>query len=161
MRLDVRNFRQLISACAAAPLLLAGLLPLPAYAQATSASQTAGPGPAWRWSASDVTRLESWSFFEPPPTGGNPDYAFIANRLRAGLTYAWRQLEFSGTVQYVQFGGLPDDAIGPGPLGTGALYYEHSGDTESHGVFVRTLNVRARLRHGRHDRDDRGMNDHQ
>jgi hypothetical protein len=48
-------------------------------------------------------------------------------------------------VHYVQFAGLPHDAVGPGALGTGALYFEHSGERDSHGVSLRTLNMRARL----------------
>lgn len=146
---DVRNFRHPAGTALLAALAVAGLLQVPVHAQAPAAQ----PAPAsaerpWRWSVANLTRLESWSFFEPPPSGGDPDYAFIGNRLRVGLTRTWPRVEIAGALQYVQFGGLPDRAIGPGPLGTGALYFEHSGDTESHGVYVRTLNVRARLPRG-------------
>jgi hypothetical protein len=87
------------------------------------------------------TRVESWSFFEPRPPGGDPDYTFIANRLLAGLRHTAARYELVGAVQYVQFGRLPDDAIGPGPLGIGATYYDHSRRTDSHGVYLKALNV--------------------
>ncbi len=37
----------------------------------------------------------------------------------------------AAAAQYVQFGGLPTKALGPGPFGTGALYYQHAGRTDS------------------------------
>lgn len=92
----------------------------------------------------NLTRLESWSFFEPRPGGGDPDYAFIANRLLVGLRHSGRRHELTGTIQYVQFGGLPDAAIGPGPLGTGAIYYDHNRRDDSRQVYVKSLNLLVR-----------------
>ncbi|MDP2318897.1 MAG: alginate export family protein [Acidobacteriota bacterium] len=106
------------------------------------------PAPTWRWNLFNLTRVESWRFFEPPTTGGNPSYSFIANRLRVGLTGTWKRFDLNAAAQYVQFGGLPTGAVGPGPLGTGALYYQHAGRTDSYGAYVRTLSLRARLPHG-------------
>jgi hypothetical protein len=103
---------------------------------------------SFRWSLVNTSRVESWSFFDPPPTGGNPDYTFFANRLRAGVTGTWRRLDLGASVQYVQFGALPTGAFGPGALGTGAVYYDHSGRTDSRGLYVRTLFARARLAPG-------------
>jgi hypothetical protein len=40
----------------------------------------------------------------------------------------------------VQFGGLPDHAVGPGPLGAGAVYFAHAGRSDSHQVYLRYLN---------------------
>jgi hypothetical protein len=100
------------------------------------------------WSVTNTTRVESWSFFDPPPTGGNPDYTFVANRLSLGVARSWSRLDIGGSVQYVQFGGLPAHAVGPGPLGTGALYFGHSGRRDSRGVYLRTLSARARLPRG-------------
>lgn len=142
--------RRLAHAVTIGALSSAGVLapagPASAQAPAPAAAQ---PAPAatrtWRWNLANVTRVESWSFFDPPATGGNPDYTFIANRLRLSLTGSWSRVDLSLAGQYVQFGGLPDDAIGPGPLGTGGLYYQHSGRTDSNGVYVRTANVRVRL----------------
>jgi hypothetical protein len=87
------------------------------------------------------TRVESWSFFEPRPGGGDPDYTFIANRLLAGLRHTGPRHEINASVQYVQFGGLPTDAIGPGQLGTGATYYDHNRRTDSRQVYLKSANV--------------------
>jgi hypothetical protein len=119
------------------------LAPSPALGQSQTAAP-ASPG-IFQWSATNVTRVESWSFFEPPPAGGTPDYTFIANRLRLGVTGTWSRIDYGVSVQYVQFGNLPEQATGPGPLGTGALYYLHAGRTDSHGVYLRTLFGRVRL----------------
>jgi len=92
-----------------------------------------------------MSRIESWSFFDPPPAGGDPDYTFIANRLRFAVTSTWPRVDVNASMQYVQFGGLPTGAVGPGLLGTGAVYYDHSRRTDSHGVYLRTLAARVRL----------------
>jgi len=34
---------------------------------------------------SDVTRVESWRFFDPGPSGGEPDYSFLGNRISFGV----------------------------------------------------------------------------
>ena len=127
---------------------LAALLALLAQAPNATPPPAPTPTPTWTWNLVNMTRVESWQFFEPPRSGGDPDYAFVANRLRVSLTGRWKHFDFSTAVQYVQFGGLPSDAVGPGALGTGALYYQHSGDTSSHGLYPRTLNLRVRLPHG-------------
>ena len=116
----------------------------PASGQAAAAAAQSS-AQIWRASVANLTRVESWRFFEPPETGGDPDYTFIANRLRIGLSGTWSRVQISGAVQYVQFGGLPTAAIGPGFLGTGGLYYFHSSSTTSHGVYVPALNLRVSL----------------
>jgi hypothetical protein len=92
----------------------------------------------------NTTRVETWRYFEPKPGGGDPDYAFVANRLL--FTLDWRQprFEVGGGLQYVQFGGLPTTASGPGPLGTGALYFDHAGRSDSRQLYVRTLQLRLK-----------------
>jgi hypothetical protein len=50
-------------------------------------------------------------------------------------------VEATAALQYVQFGGLPTDSIGPGALGTGALYFDHSGDAASRQVYLKTATV--------------------
>jgi hypothetical protein len=92
----------------------------------------------------NVTRVESWSFFEPAPGGGDPDYTFVANRFLGGFSYARTRYEVHATVQYVQFGGLPEDASGPGALGTGANYFDHNRRSDSRRVYLKSLNVLAR-----------------
>lgn len=114
----------------------------PASGQAPAGAVEAPAAPTTTFFARNWTRVESWRFFEPPPAGGDPDYTFIANRLQAGLRHVRPRLELTGAVQYVQFGGLPRDAIGPGALGTGALYFDASQDTTSSQVYLKTLSVR-------------------
>jgi hypothetical protein len=92
--------------------------------------------------ARNWTRMESWSWFEPPAGGGDPDYTFLANRLQFGVTRQRPRYDLLAALQYVQFGGLPRDATGPGPLGTGALYFDHSGRTDSRQLYLRYLSVR-------------------
>jgi hypothetical protein len=84
-----------------------------------------------------------WRFFEPPAGGGNNEYAYPANRLFAGVRHTTRRVDATAALQYVQFGGLPNDAVGPGPLGVGAVYFAHAGRSDSHQVYLRYLNVRA------------------
>lgn len=131
-----------------------GVLALLGLAAAATGETQPAPQPApavaasWRIGVANLTRVESWHFFEPPPAGGDPDYTFIGNRLRLTVSGTWRRLDVNLAAQYVQLGGLPRDAVGPGPLGTGALYYQHAGETDSRGAYLRAANVRARLPHG-------------
>jgi hypothetical protein len=96
------------------------------------------------WTARNLTRVEMWSFFTPPPSGGDPDSVYVGNRLQLGVSRRTARYDASILVQYVQFGGLPADAIGPGPLGLGAAYYTHAGRSDSHQVYLRYLNVRLK-----------------
>ena len=57
----------------------------------------------------------SVAFFEPAPGGGEPDYAYLANRLQLELRRAWPRVEVQLAAQHVGFAGLPGDATGPGP----------------------------------------------
>jgi hypothetical protein len=116
-----------------------------ARAQATA---RAAPAPAWRWNVTNLTRVEAWSFFTPPSSGGDPDSLFVGSRTRVGLSRTFQHVDLSGAVQFVQFGGLPTRAVGPGFLGTGGLYYEHSGHTDSRGFYLSALNARLRLPRG-------------
>lgn len=115
-----------------------------AQAQTSAPAQPAA-APHMQWSLTNTTRVESWSFFDPPSTGGDPDYTFVANRLRIGVDRTWSVVDVNASLQYVQFGGLPTDASGPGALGTGALYFGHSDRIDSRGVYLRTLFARVRL----------------
>ena len=97
----------------------------------------------------NTTRVELWRYFEPPPptptfTPGDPSTAHIGNRLLAGLRWRRARLDTTLALQYVQFAGLPDDAIGPGALGTGALYFDHSGTSYSRQVYLKTASVAVR-----------------
>src|SRR5947207_4355125 len=132
---------------------LAALVTPPGIATAAAAQTVAPAAPAgrpnvstsWHWTVNNMTRLESWSFFEPRPGGGDPESTFVGNRLRVGLTRSWPRVDFSAALQYVQFAGLPTHAVGPGAFGAGALYFDGSGSTTSHQVYPRVLSVRLKL----------------
>jgi hypothetical protein len=120
--------------CAAVMALFCG--------RAAAAQTTASSTTATSWTLRDWSRVEMWRFFEPRSGGGNDDYAFAANRLFAGVQRTAPAFDLTAALQYVHFGGLPDDAVGPGPLGTGAVYYAHAGRSDSHQVYLRYANVR-------------------
>ncbi len=141
---------RLLSALAAALLLpgtvAAGQAPPsagpprdPEPAQAAAAAPE--PAPAFTWSVRDWTRADRWSYFQPAPPGGDPDYGYVANRLQIGLRRQRPKYELNGALQYVQFGGLPTGASGPGQLGAGATYYETNHQTGPGQLYVRYLNV--------------------
>jgi hypothetical protein len=120
---------------------------------ATVAAQTSSAPPAAQTAtttafARNWTRVESWRFFEPRPGGGDPDYTFVANRLQAGLRHTRPRWEITAALQYVQFGGLPARAAGPGALGTGGSYFDASQDASSSQVYLKTLNLRVTPRPG-------------
>jgi hypothetical protein len=108
--------------------------------------QTAGErdAPATVWNVRNWTRVEWWRFFEPAPGGGDNDYAYVADRLQAGVTRGASRYAFMGSLQYVQFGNLPSDAVGPGPLGLGAVYFAHAGRSDSRQLYVRYLNLQVK-----------------
>jgi len=85
-----------------------------------------------------------WRFFEPRPGGGDNEYAFGANRLFASVQRTDRAFDLTAALQYVHFAGLPSNAVGPGPLGTGAVYFAHAGRSDSHQVYLRYANVRLK-----------------
>jgi hypothetical protein len=144
---------------AAAALALALLASVPAEAQAPAppADRTAAPAPPlFQPVLRNVTRAETWRYFEPPPatdtfSPGDPTTAHLGNRLLAGVRVRRGALDATFALQYVQFAGLPDDAIGPGALGTGALYFDHSGSPTSHQVYLKTASVGWRRLAGRFD----------
>ena len=103
--------------------------------------------PASPWSASllNTTRVESWRFFEPGPAGGEPDYEFLANRLKVEVRGRWSKTELTMAVQHVGLFDLPERAAGPGPFGTGALYYAQGGRRRNpHQFYLRYANVGVR-----------------
>lgn len=90
------------------------------------------------------TRAEYWRFFEPARGGGDPTYGDVANRLQFGLRRTSRRYDLLAAGQYVKFGGLPTSASGPGPLGVGAVYFDHSGRRDSRQLYLRYLTLRLR-----------------
>lgn len=107
-------------------------------ATASASSRTVTP------TVRNVTRVEMWRFFEPAAGGGDPDYVFVANRLLAGVKHSGRRHEFNAAIQYVQFARLPESAIGPGALGTGANYFDHNRRPDSRQVYLKSLNLLLR-----------------
>lgn len=104
---------------------------------------TTPPTPTWRVSGVNVMRLESWRYFEPRPGGGNPEYTFLADRLRVDVRGHWPRVDAVLGAQYVGMAGLPDGAAGPGALGTGALYFDQGGRHVNSGqLYVRFANLR-------------------
>lgn len=108
-----------------------------------SPSPSPPPIPPWRVSAVNVIRAESWRYFEPRPGGGDPAYAFLADRFRLDVRGHWRRVDLTVGTQYVGMAGLPDGAIGPGALGTGALYFDQGGRrANSSALYLRFANLR-------------------
>jgi hypothetical protein len=120
---------------------LIGMAVAPALAGQTTPA--APPAATWHISATNLTRIESWRFFEPQPAGGDPDYTFLGNRLRVQARRRWSRVEVDVAAQYVGIAALPPRASGPGPLGTGALYFDQGGRREnSQQLYLRYANVR-------------------
>jgi hypothetical protein len=131
-----------------AAALLIGLAVAPARAQTTPVPSVPPPAPeaaTFTLYVRDWTRVEMWQFFEPRPGGGDPAYADVATRLQIGVERRTKKYELVGAFQYVQFGALPTDSVGPGPLGTGALYYDQGGNhRDARGLYVRYLNAKIK-----------------
>ena len=103
-------------------------------------AQTAGT-PVVRPQIDNVTGVEAWSFFDPPEPGSDPDYLLGSNRARLGVHVDGKRLSFEGSFQYAQLVGLPDDAIGPGPLGPGALYFFSAGTPQAFQLYFKTMSL--------------------
>ena len=112
----------------------------PATAGATDTPAARGEPRVEGW-LSNVTRVESWRFFAPPSPEVDPNYTFAGNRMDLGLRTRGARIDLSGAFRYVRLERLPTDAIGPGPLGTGPIYYAATGLPYSYQVFVTDLSV--------------------
>jgi hypothetical protein len=100
--------------------------------------------PQTTWFLRNWTRVEAWRFFEPPTGGGDHEYAYPVNRLQAGVRRDTPRYALTAALQYVQFGNLPVNAAGPGPLGLGAVYFGHAGRSDSHQVYLRYLHLQLK-----------------
>lgn len=97
----------------------------------------------------NLTRLEAWSFFDPPATldagtRGRPDYWFPANRATFGMRVRGVRFEVEGAFQYTQLANLPLDAFGPGALGGGALYAFHARNDLAFQLYMKRMNLTLR-----------------
>lgn len=130
-------------ACRIATIVAAWLVCVsPGFAQPPATSPPSSVS-TWRVSAVNLIRAESWRYFEPRPGGGDPEYAFLADRFRVDLRGRWPRVALTVGVQYVGMAGLPNGASGPGALGTGALYFDQGGQKVNSGaLYLRFANLR-------------------
>ncbi len=90
----------------------------------------------------DVTRVESWSFFQPFEGGGNPTYSFVGNRATLGVRVKSVRFDLDGAFQYAQLVGVPERAVGPNALGSGGFYFFQAGSREAYQLYFKAINVR-------------------
>jgi len=104
--------------------------------------------------ASNVTRVESWSFFQPKvdPLAltvepvGDPTYTFLADRVELGARVEGTRFDLSGAFNYVRLENLPTNAIGPGGLGSGAFYFAATGVRYSYQLYLSELALKVKSR---------------
>ena len=100
---------------------------------------------------SNITRVESWSYFTPPPqAGSDPTYTFPANRSELGVRIDGLRFDIAGAFNYVRIENLPDHAIGPGGLGAGAFYFAAAEVPYSYQLYLSEFLLRARTRDARY-----------
>lgn len=93
-----------------------------------------------------LTRFEVWNWFEAGADVEN-EYVDAFETLRLGLKYLHPRLQVVVEGQGTQFENLPGDAVAPAPrgaLGTGATYFQHTGDRSATGVFLKQLFLTVR-----------------
>jgi hypothetical protein len=126
-----------------------------AFVLAVSASAGAQPAePKVTATIVNVTRVESWSYFQPkvdPLAGPNalfgvPDYTFVGDRAELGVQVEGARLDFGGAFNYVRLENLPRQAIGPGGLGSGAFYFAATGVPYSYQLYLGELTLRMKSR---------------
>ncbi len=115
-------------------------------------SVAAGAQPAVTGTVSNVTRVESWSYFQPRSIRarlteapvGDPDYTFLGDRAELGVGVEGSRFDLSGAFNYVRLENLPTDAIGPGGLGSGAFYFAATGLSYSYQLYLGELTARLK-----------------
>lgn len=103
---------------------------------------------------SNVTPVESWSYFQPAPdplslTPGplaDPNYTFVGNRSEMGVSVEGSRVDLAGAFSYVRLENLPTNAIGPGALGEGAFYFAAAGVRYSYQLYLSELALRVKSR---------------
>jgi hypothetical protein len=91
----------------------------------------------------DVTGVESWSFFEPR-VAADPDYTLLSNRATLGVRITTPRLDVQGAFQYATVVGLPRRAMGPGPLGPGAMYFDAAHTPSAFQLYFKALSLRVK-----------------
>ncbi|HYU79834.1 MAG TPA: hypothetical protein VEK56_12670, partial [Vicinamibacterales bacterium] len=84
-----------------------------------------------------MTRVESWSFFQPFEGGGNPTYSFVGNRATLGVRVKSVRFDLDGAFQYAQLVGVPERAVGPNALGSGGFYFFQAGSREAYQLYFK------------------------
>ncbi len=84
----------------------------------------------------DRLRYEAWNYFTS--TTDN-DYEFLANQLRFGARWVHDIFNVNYTHQYTQLSNLPTKTSAG--AGSGSLYFSNSRDRNSHGQFIKYLNL--------------------
>jgi hypothetical protein len=119
------------------------LLSVPAGAQSAEPKVTA--------TLSNITRVESSSYFQPDPDAlppdtlaGDPDYVFFGDRAELAARVEGTRFDLTGAFNYVRLENLPRNAIGPGGLGTGAFYFAATGLSYSYQLYLGELTARVK-----------------
>ena len=116
-----------------------------------SAQSDAGSPPKVTATLSNVTRVDTWRFFQPYPIPAaeppvDPDYTYVGDRARLGVRVEGSRFDIAGAFNYVRLENLPTDAIGPGALGSGAFYFAASGVPFSYQFYLSELTLTATSR---------------
>jgi hypothetical protein len=123
---------------------LLALLGLGTIALAQTPADPRAPAPAIVPLLDNVTRVEGWSFFEPSIDGGDPDYTIVGNRATLGGRVNTRRVTLEGSFRYAQLVGLPRQAIGPGPLGPGALYFAAARNSKAFQLYFKSMSLKLK-----------------
>ena len=130
-------------------------MPFVSFVFAFSRAAVAQPAePNVTAAVSNITRVESWSFFEPrvdilaltADPVGEPDYTYIADRAELAVRVEGDRFDLEGAFNYVRLENLPTRAIGPGGFGSGAFYFAATGVRYSYQLYLGELTVRAKSR---------------
>lgn len=109
----------------------------------------ADPPPVVTGALSNVTRVESWRYFAPPPAlGVDRSYLFAANRAELAVRVKGARVDLGGAFNYVRLDNLPAAASGPGLLGAGAHYFAATGVRYSYQLYLSEASLRVKSSSG-------------
>jgi hypothetical protein len=104
--------------------------------------------PVVRFRLTDVTRLESWSFFEPYAPSLDPTYTLLGNRATMTVSVESRHIDLRGAFQYSQLLGVPDQPTFLSPLGPGPTYFDSAGAPRMYQLYIRAVSMRVKNTRG-------------
>lgn len=124
------------------------------FVVAFGATASAQEPPRVTATAANITRVESWSFFQPKvdPRAltaepvGDPTYTFLGDRVDLGVRVEGARFDIGAAFNYVRLENLPTHAIGPGGLGSGAFYFAATGVRYSYQLYLSELMMTAKSR---------------